>query len=91
MKSLSKIATGAVLLLSLASLANAANCRHGFMNDPCARDYYSIVETEAFVRGHHNCMGVAHYAPWEVPQGYCDGYSKGKNTVPARSAVARVR
>jgi len=91
MKRLTQIVTSAALLLSLVSVAEAANCRHGFMNDPCARDDYSIVETEAFVKGHHNCMGVAHYAPWEVPQGYCDGYSKGKNIVPARSAVARVR
>ncbi|ADV45724.1 hypothetical protein [Nitratifractor salsuginis] len=85
-----KIATAATLLLALGALANAADCRQGFMHDPCAHDGYSVVETEAFVKGPHNCMGVAHYYPWEVPAGYCRGAYEGKNTVRAQSPVARI-
>jgi len=90
MKKLTKGIMGVICLLTLGTVADAADCRLSFMHDPCAHDSYSIVETEAFVKGPHNCMGVAHYYPWEVPAGYCGGISKGKNTVRAQSPVASV-
>jgi hypothetical protein len=89
-KNLKKGGTAAALLLALGTLANGADCRLSFMHDPCAHDSYSVVETEAVVKGPHNCMGIAHYYPWEVPVGYCGGSSKGKNTVRAQSSVASV-
>jgi hypothetical protein len=75
----------------LGSATWAADCGRGYMKDPCARDSYSVVETEKFVRGPHNCMAIAHYFPGEEPEGYCGHYGyKGKNAVRAVSPVASV-
>ncbi len=79
------------LLLTMGGLANAAeDCSRSYMKDPCARDGYSVVESERFVKGPHNCMACAHYFPGEEPAGYCGGGIKGKNTVPPRSPVTPV-
>ena len=80
----------AALWLSMGSLANAADCSRGYMHDPCARDGYSVVESERFVKGPHNCMACAHYCPGEEPAGYCSHEGKGKNTVHPRSPVTPV-
>ena len=86
-----KIAMAAGLTALAFGTANAAtDCSRSFMKDPCARDGYSVVESERFVRGPHNCMAIAHYFPGEEPEGYCGGY-KGKNTARAHSPVASVR
>jgi hypothetical protein len=81
---------GAVLLMG--SSVNAADCARGYMKDPCAKDGYSVVESEPFVRGPHNCMAIAHYFPGEEPEGYCGHYGyKGKKVARAASPVASVR
>jgi hypothetical protein len=89
-RTLKKGLTGTALLLLLGAWGNAADCRLGFMHDPCARDGYSIVETEPVVKGHHNWMEVAHHYPWEVRTTRYHRSYRGKNTVRARSAVASV-
>ena len=79
------------LLLSMGGLANAAeDCSRSYMKDPCARDGYSVVESERFVKGPHNCMACVHYFPGEEPEGYCGGGAKGKRIVRPRSPVAPV-
>ena len=85
-------AFGFILALTLMSgMANAAkaDCGRDFMNDPCAANDYSIVETEKDIKAPHNCMAIAHYFPGEEPEGYCGG-SKGKNMVRAQAPVAPV-
>ncbi|WP_292654412.1 hypothetical protein [Nitratifractor sp.] len=78
------------LLLAMGSTAVAADCSRNFMKDPCARNGYSVVETERFVKGPHNCMACVHFFPGEEPDGYCRHESHGKNTVHPRSPVAPV-
>jgi len=79
------------LLFSMGVPASAAaDCSRDYMQDPCARDSYSVVESERFVKGPHNCMACVHYFPGEEPEGYCGYGRKGKNTVPPRSPVAPV-
>lgn len=80
----------AAMLLAFGALASAANCSLSFMHDPCARDGYSVVETEPVVKGHHNWMEVAHHYPWEIRRTHYRHGHKGKNIVRARSSVARV-
>ena len=77
------------LALTVGSLHAAADCSHGFMKDPCAENGYSVVESERFVRGPHNCMAIAHYFPGEEPEGYCGGH-KGKNAARATAPVVSV-
>ena len=79
-----------LMALSFGSLQAAADCSRDYMKDPCVKDGYSVVESERFVRGPHNCMAIAHYFPGEEPEGYCGG-SKGKNAVRASAPVASVR
>jgi hypothetical protein len=83
--------SGALLLVA-GSAAAAVDCERGYMKDPCAKDGYSVVESEPYVRGPHNCMAIAHYFPGEEPEGYCGHYGyKGKNAARASSPVASVR
>ena len=81
---------GAALFLCLEGIAVAGHsqCQRGYMQDPCAADDYSVVETESFVKGPHNCMAIAHYFPGEEPADYCG--HEGKNTVRPSSPVASV-
>jgi len=90
MKSMKMMMGAGLALLTFGSLHAAADCGLGFMKDPCAREGYSVVESERFVPGPHNCMAIAHYFPGEEPEGYCGG-TKGKNTARAHSPVASVR
>jgi len=84
-----------ILIIALGAMANASSkkrCSLNFMYDPCAADSYSVVDTERFVRGHHNCMAIAHYFPGEEPDDYCErGGRKGKNLSKPKSHVAPVR
>jgi len=85
-----------IIILIALEMANASSSNRGcglsFMYDPCAVDSYSIVETEKFVRGPHNCIAVAHYFPGEEPDDYCErGGKKGKDTVRPKSPVAPVK
>jgi len=82
------VAAGLLFAAGSASL-QAADCNRDFMKDPCAKDSYSVVETERYVKGPHNCMACAHFFPGEEPEGYCEGH-KGKNAVHAKSPVASV-
>ncbi|WP_456434018.1 hypothetical protein [Nitratifractor sp.] len=79
---------GILTLLTGSASASAISCNRHFMKDRCAHDGYSIVETERFVRGPHNCMAIAHYFPGEEPACYC-GHC-GKNAARATAPVARV-
>jgi len=45
----------------LSTTAYAATCDVKFMEDPCPVDGYSIVNTEKFVRSHHNWMHDIHH------------------------------
>jgi len=74
-----------------ASLYAADDCNRDFMKDPCAKEGYSVVQSERHVRPPHVCMACAHYFPGEEPEGYCGGGSKGKRAVRAQSSVAAVR
>jgi hypothetical protein len=86
-----KVILGAGLLALVFGSADAAvDCGREYMKDPCTKDGYSVVETERFIRGPHNCMAIAHYFPGEEPEGYCGG-RKGKNSARASSPVASVR
>jgi len=80
----------ALTALAFGSLNAAVDCSHGYMNDPCAKDGYSVVESETFVRGPHNCMAIAPYFPGEEPAGYCGGGFKGKNAARATTPVVSV-
>ncbi len=92
MKHVKILMVGGALLLTVGSAFAAVDCGRGYMKDPCAKDGYSIVETEPFVRGAHNCMAIAHYFPGEEPEGYCGHYGrKGKNVARATTPVASVR
>jgi hypothetical protein len=90
MKMMRIMAAAGLMFLTLGSADAAVDCSRDFMKDPCARDSYSIVETERYVRGPHNCMAIAHYFPGEEPEGYCGGGYKGKNAARASSPVASV-
>ncbi|WP_456458297.1 hypothetical protein [Nitratifractor sp.] len=87
----SNILFAALLLLSLEGIAVAGHspCQRSYMHDRCAADDYSVVETEPFVKGKHNCMAIAHYFPGEEPADYC-AHEGGKNTVRPSSPVASV-
>jgi len=82
------IIAGAWSAMTTAASAQA-DCTRSYMTDECSAAGYSVVETEAVVKGPHNCMACAHYFPGEEPEGYCGGY-KGKQTVRAVSPVASV-
>ena len=86
-----KLLIGVALLVGLGAnaFAERSHCHRGYMKDPCASNEYSIVESEPFVKGPHNCMAIAHYFPGEEPEGYCGG-SRGKNTVRPTSPVIPV-
>ena len=89
MKSFKKIMGAGAMLLAFGTLHAAVDCNQDFMKDPCAKDAYSVVESERYVRGPHNCMAIAHFFPGEEPAGYCGGY-KGKNTARPHAPVASV-
>ncbi len=89
MKSFIKIMGAGAMLLAFGTLHAAVNCNQDFMKDPCAKDAYSVVESERYVRGPHNCMAIAHFFPGEEPAGYCGGH-KGKNTARPHTPVASI-
>jgi len=93
MNRLLKEALGVLMVLgALAISADAAQeCDRDYMKDPCAKEGYSVVESEKHVRPAHECMACAHYFPGEEPEGYCGGSYKGKRPVRAQSPVASVR
>ena len=93
MNRLLKKGLGSLLVLSaLAGTVEAAQeCDRDYMKDPCAKEGYSVVESEKHIRPAHECMACAHYFPGEEPEGYCGGGSKGKRSAPAQSPVASVR
>jgi hypothetical protein len=90
MKNIKMIAAAGLMLLTFGSVNAAVDCSRDYMKDPCAKDSYSIVETERYIRGPHNCMAIAHYFPGEEPEGYCGGGYKGKNSARPSSPVASV-
>jgi hypothetical protein len=90
MKKMKIMAATGLALLAFGSANAAVDCSRDYMKDPCARDGYSVVETERFIRGPHNCMAIAHYFPGEEPEGYCGGGYKGKNAARASAPVASV-
>ncbi len=84
-------AVAALLMVSSSgAFAADAQCNRDFMKDPCAANGYAVVESERMIRAPHNCMAIAHYFPGEEPEGYCGGYTKGKNAARAQTPVASV-